>query len=134
MRLNSTRRSMRKGSWTLIFSWSVFAVFSALAPFCSGWAAIETAANHAAHHTAPAHADDHHDPAHSGQRCCHTTFDATVDDPRDELAQSAIALEPISTVAWSAVAAVSTPASILHATPGPRPPLPVFLNTRRLRI
>jgi hypothetical protein len=60
MRLNST--SLRKRSWTLIFSWSIFWAIAVLAPFCSGWAAIEAAAGHAAHHATPAPVDHDHDP------------------------------------------------------------------------
>jgi hypothetical protein len=109
-------------------------MIAVLAPFCSGWATIEAAASHAAHHVKPAPADDDHDPAQGGTQCCHTISDATVLDPKPEFSQSAVAFGPIAIVAWTTVAPVSAPASFLRATPAPRSPLPVFLNTRRLRI
>jgi hypothetical protein len=105
-----------------------------LAPFCNGWAASEAAASHAAHHATPTPADDDHDPVQGGAQCCHSVSDASVLDPKPELAQSTIALGPITTIAWTVVAEVSVPESSLHATPAPRSPLPVFLNTRRIRI
>jgi hypothetical protein len=133
-RLISTRYSIRKRSSTLIFSWLVFWSMAVLAPFCSGWAAIEAAGGHAAHHSTPASADGGHGPVQGETECCHTLSDASVLDPKPEFAQSAIALGPITTIAWTVIAEVSVPGSILHATPAARSPLPVFLNTRRLRI
>jgi hypothetical protein len=134
MRLNSTHRRFRKRSWTLIFSWSVFWAIIVLAPFCSGWATIEVAASHAAHHATPAPANDDHNPAQGGTQCCHTVSDASALDPKPELSQSAIALWPIATGAWTAVAAASAPGIFIRVAPAPRPSLPVFLSTRRLRI
>lgn len=134
MRLNSTRHYLRKRSWTLIFSWSVFWAIAALAPFCTGWAAIEAAASHAAHQAAPAPADDDHDPTQGGAQCCHTLSDASVLDPKPELSSSKNALAPLTTIAWTAAAAVPVSASLFHVRPAPPPPLPVFLNTHRLRI
>lgn len=118
----------------LIFSWLVFSAITVLAPFCSGWAAIEAAAGHAAHHATPAPADDDHDPIQGGAQCCHSVSDASVLDPKPEFVQSTIALGPITAIAWIVVAEVSVSESFLHATPAPRGPLPVFLTTRRIRI
>lgn len=115
-------------NWSLIFAWSVFWTLAALAPFCEGWAAAEAAASHAA----PAFDRDGAVP--SGEQCCHLLSDASVLDPKPELSQCANAVEPVPTGAWKPAPAAFEPAVVLRIAPAPPPRLPVFLDTRRLRI
>lgn len=135
MRLSSTRKCLRKRSWLLIVSWSVFWAITALVtPFCEGWAAIEVAGNHATHQAAPVPAADNADPTQDGTQCCHMFSEAPVLVPSPETSKNANVFGPITSGTSTALAIPDSRATFFRLAPAPPPRLPVFLNTRRLRI
>lgn len=136
MRSRATRHILWKRRWTLIASWAVFWLLSALAPFCSGWAAaIGAASSHAAHHAVTVSADDDHEPAQDKEQCCQTDVEASALESKSELASSIEGeLRPCAIVARSIVTLVSTCDRSYRVEPPSWPPRQVFQDTRRLRI